>query len=75
MEDDIVELSDRDADWVFWPESHGPDVDTGGLCDCGHEGLGPAWHLNDCPGVLHAWRARAKVLHDALWDLRERTAD
>lgn len=54
---EVVELEGRGADWVLW--SHGQTADTGGLCDCGHEGLGPVWHTGDCRALVYLWRERA----------------
>lgn len=65
-----VEPEDRDADWVFWPPP-GEGVDTGGLCDCGHEGLGPSWHAYGCACLAFVWKKRAFDLHNRLWDLLE----
>jgi hypothetical protein len=67
---DIHELSPREDDWVFWPRP-GVAVDTGGKCNCGHEGLGPDWHVSNCPALVFLWRNRARELHDRLWDMWE----
>lgn len=50
--DDFPEMTPAQEEFVMWAMSS--DVDTGGLCDCGHEGLGPSWHGGDCRGVNHA---------------------
>lgn len=49
---EIVDMTPAEEAWVMWATSC--DVDTGGRCECGHEGLGVDWHLSDCPGAVHA---------------------
>lgn len=50
--DDFPEMTPAQREYVLWAMSS--DVDTGGFCDCGHEGLGPSWHGGDCRGANHA---------------------
>lgn len=59
-EDEIPEMTDAETDWAYWVMSQ--DVDTGGRCTCGHEGLGIDWHLSGCPGVEHALRQKVHAL-------------
>ena len=63
---EIVEMSDGESAWALWANSQ--DVETYGLCKCGHEGLGPAWHEAGCRGSYEAlWRKVYELfiqLHD-----------
>jgi hypothetical protein len=65
------ELSAREDAWVFWPPPGTHTIATGECCRCGHEGLPPQWHTNDCPALAYIWRNRARQLHDQLWDMWE----
>ena len=60
---EIEEMSVPESAWVEW--KHSQDVDTGGLCDCGHEGLGIGWHSGSCPGATFALVTRVqKLIHE-----------
>jgi hypothetical protein len=61
----IDEMSVPDSAWTTW--KHSQDVDTGGLCDCGHEGLGPGWHGNDCQGANFALVTKVQKLINELY--------
>lgn len=63
---EIVEMPDGESAWALWSSSS--DVDTGGCCTCGHEGLGPAWHLYGCPGAEYALRRKVRELFIELHD-------
>ena len=63
---EIVEMSDGESAWALW--THSSDVDTGGYCTCGHEGLGPAWHTTDCRGANYALTHKVRELFIALHD-------
>jgi hypothetical protein len=65
----LIDLGEELSDWRFdWPKIDGRVPGTE-KCDCGHEGLEPCWHMHDCPAVLAAWKARAKILHEQVWEL------
>jgi hypothetical protein len=63
---EIVEMTEGESAWALWSNSQA--VETYGLCTCGHEGLGPAWHLAGCRGAYEAlWRKTYELflaLHD-----------
>lgn len=65
----VPELSERESDWLLWQSAVLPTDATD--CSCGHRGLGPAWHMHDCPGLIQIWRDRACDLHGQLWELKE----
>jgi hypothetical protein len=65
-EPEAVEMTEGESAWVLW--MHGHDADTGGLCDCGHEGLGPGWHVGDCRGANLALTRKVRELFIALDD-------
>lgn len=68
---EVVYLDGEEADWVFWPPpgEHLPEW-FADLCECGGHGcLGPSWHDPGCPVVLEAWKWRAKILHEQVWEL------
>ena len=61
---EIDEVDGGESDWIMW--LHGHTADTGGLCECGHEGLGPAWHNHNCPGAYEALWRKTRELFIAL---------
>jgi hypothetical protein len=63
---EIEEMSVPESAYVMW--SHAAGIDTKGRCDCGHEGLGPAWHTGDCRGANAALVDKAQELTRELWD-------
>jgi hypothetical protein len=73
---EIIELSDQESDWVFWPAPSQflPEEIGNQICVCGHGNLGPDWHSHDCRVVVAAWKWRAKQLHDEVWRLRRKLA-
>lgn len=61
----IVEMTEAEGAYTMWAMSS--HVDTGGLCNCGHEGLGIDWHLAECRGANHALRAKVCDLYADLY--------
>ncbi len=61
---EIIEMSEAESAWTLWSGSQA--VETFGLCDCGHEGLGPSWHVRGCRGAYEALWRRARELTLAL---------
>lgn len=57
---EIVEMTPAEEEWVTW--SYSQDVETGGFCDCSHEGLGVSWHLDSCPGAAFALRCKVQQM-------------
>jgi hypothetical protein len=58
-----AEMSIPDSAWVLW--KHSQNVDTAGMCDCGHEGLGPSWHVRNCAGANFALTTKVqKLVHE-----------
>lgn len=66
---EIVEATSAEAAWAAWAMSC--DVDTGGRCTCGHEGLGIDWHVGGCPGAEHALRRKLLTSLDLIANLEE----
>jgi hypothetical protein len=60
----IIEMGEGESAWVRW--HNGSDADTGGYCNCGHEGLGPGWHTTDCRGANRALTHKARELFIAV---------
>jgi hypothetical protein len=69
---DIVEMSQGDSDYVEWAGSQNIGINATPGCDCAHNGLGPSWHGNDCPGANAALKAKCRELFNTLATLRER---
>lgn len=61
----VVEMTIPEGAWTMW--SMASDVDTNRMCDCGHEGLGPAWHLATCRGANWALGTKVRELMDELY--------
>jgi hypothetical protein len=70
---EVVEMTEGESAWALWV--HGQDADTGGLCECGHEGLGPGWHEHDCPGGYEAIWRKVRELFIQLYDTPPWTAE
>lgn len=69
MSNDLPEIdvmSVAESAWAMW--SHASDVDTHGRCNCGHEGLGAAWHTHDCRGANAALQDKVIALLEELHD-------
>lgn len=65
----VIELGEELSDWACdWPKVNGSVVGSE-KCNCGHESLEPGWHMNKCPAVVAMWKARAKILHEQVWEL------
>lgn len=62
---EIIEMSVPESAWAMW--SRASNVDTKGRCNCGHEGLGPAWHDGACPGAKVALIDKVTELLSELW--------
>ena len=59
----VDEVSIPDSAWTAW--KHSQNADTGGMCDCGHEGLGPGWHGRGCAGANFALVVKVqKLVHE-----------
>jgi hypothetical protein len=71
---EIVELSDQESDWIEWQSWSNIPAEVTYRCDCGHNTLGPEWHMRECPAMGPLWRHRAKELHDEVWKLRRKLA-
>lgn len=69
---EIVELSEQESDWSMWQSSGNLPAEVTYRCDCGHNTLGPDWHMRECPANGPLWRYRAKQLHDEVWALRRK---
>jgi hypothetical protein len=67
---EIEEMSVPDSAYFAWKGSQ--QVETFGLCDCGHEGLGPGWHIGDCRGAHAATSARLRLSLRDLYEQWER---
>lgn len=52
--------------WAEWMMSS--DVDTGEMCACGHEGLGPSWHTYSCPAANYAMAQKLRELFVRIYD-------
>jgi hypothetical protein len=63
---EIVEMTPGESEWSLWMMSS--DVDTGGKCGCGHEGLGPSWHHFDCRGANYALANKLRELFIQIYD-------
>lgn len=60
---EVVEMPPAMSDLMMW--AGGTRFDTAG-CTCGHETLGPSWHLSFCPWPASAWRAKARELAEQI---------
>lgn len=60
---EVVEMSPEVGDLMMWAGD--PGFDTRG-CTCGHESLGPTWHLSFCPWPASAWASKARELAEKL---------
>jgi hypothetical protein len=69
---EMIEVSEGESAWALWVNGH--EADTGGLCKCGHEGLGPGWHEGDCPGSYEALWRKVRELFIQIYDVPPWTA-
>ena len=65
---EIVEMTPAESAWHEWAMSQ--DIDTGGKCVCGHEGLGIDWHAFDCRGANHALRQKVLEMFGRIAELK-----
>lgn len=54
----IEELSEGEARWIEWLHAQNGVATVG--CNCGHPGMGVAWHVTECPGAHRALMAKAR---------------
>jgi hypothetical protein len=54
----IEELDEGEARWIEWINAQSGVATPG--CNCGHTGMGVAWHVTECPGAHRALMAMAR---------------
>lgn len=65
----VIELGEELSDWSCgWPKVNGHVIGSE-KCNCGHQSLEPGWHDRSCRAVVDMWKARAKILHEQVWEL------